>query len=124
MFELTINNTVYQFNFGFGFLRDINKTYKSVDEKTKQERELGLQYNIASLIDGDVEAIVTILDIANKGCDPRITRQDIEKYIEDENTNIDDLFDTVMYFLSKANCTKKEVQKFMENLEELKKNQN
>lgn len=123
MFELTINNTVYQFNFGFGFLRDINKTYKSVDEKTKQERELGLQYNIASLIDGDVEAIVTILDIANKGCDPRITRQDIEKYIEDENTNIDDLFDTVMDFLSKANCTKKEVQKFMENLEELKKNQ-
>lgn len=124
MFELTINNTVYQFNFGFGFLRDINKTYKSVDEKTKQEREFGLQYNIASLIDGDVEAIVTILDIANKGCDPRITRQDIEKYIEDENTNIDDLFDTVMDFLSKANCTKKEVQKFMENLEELKKNQN
>lgn len=124
MFELTINNTVYQFNFGFGFLRDINKTYKSVDEKTKQERELGLQYNIASLIDGDVEAIVTILDIANKGCDPRITRQDIEKYIEDENTNIDDLFDTVIDFLSKANCTKKEVQKFMENLEELKKNQN
>lgn len=124
MFELTINNTVYQFNFGFGFLRDINKTYKSVDEKTKQERELGLQYNIASLIDGDVEAIVTILDIANKGCDPRITRQDIEKYIEDENTNIDDLFDTVMDFLSKANCTKKEVRKFMENLEELKKNQN
>lgn len=124
MFELTINNTVYQFNFGFGFLRDINKTYKSVDEKTKQERELGLQYNIASLIDGDVEAIVTMLDIANKGCDPRITRQDIEKYIEDENTNIDDLFDTVMDFLSKANCTKKEVQKFMENLEELKKNQN
>ena len=124
MFELTINNTVYQFNFGFGFLRDINKTYKSVDEKTKQERELGLQYNIASLIEGDVEAIVTILDIANKGCDPRITRQDIEKYIEDENTNIDDLFDTVMDFLSKANCTKKEVQKFMENLEELKKNQN
>lgn len=124
MFELTINNTVYQFNFGFGFLRDINKTYKSVDEKTKQERELGLQYNIASLIDGGVEAIVTILDIANKGCDPRITRQDIEKYIEDENTNIDDLFDTVMDFLSKANCTKKEVQKFMENLEELKKNQN
>ena len=124
MFELTINNAVYQFNFGFGFLRDINKTYKSVDEKTKQERELGLQYNIASLIDGGVEAIVTILDIANKGCDPRITRQDIEKYIEDENTNIDDLFDTVMDFLSKANCTKKEVQKFMENLEELKKNQN
>ena len=124
MFELTINNTLYQFNFGFGFLRDINKTYKSVDEKTKQERELGLQYNIASLIDGDVEAIVTILDIANKGCDPRIRRQDIEKYIEDENTNIDDLFDTVMDFLSKANCTKKEVQKFMENLEELKKNQN
>ena len=124
MFELTINNTVYQFNFGFGFLRDINKTYKSVDEKTKQERELGLQYNIASLIDGDVEAIVTILDIANKGCDPRITRKDIEKYIEDENTNIDDLFDTVMDFLSKANCTKKEVQKFLENLEELKKNQN
>lgn len=124
MFELTINNTVYQFNFGFGFLRDINKTYKSVDEKTKQERELGLQYNIASLIDGDVEAIVTMLDIANKGCDPRITRKDIEKYIEDENTNIDDLFDTVMDFLSKANCTKKEVQKFMENLEELKKNQN
>ena len=123
MFELTINNTVYQFNFGFGFLRDINKTYKSVDEKTKQERELGLRYNIASLTDGDVEAIVTILDIANKGCDPRITRQDIEKYIEDENTNIDDLFDTVMDFLSKANCTKKEVQKFMENLEELKKNQ-
>ena len=121
MFELTINEQVYQFHFGMGFLREINKTVSApVDGLQGVKKNMGLQYTAAGIIDGDPEALVELLDIANKGQSPRVTRALLDSYIEDENTDVDELFDTVMGFLKTANATKSTVLPIAEAVEKEK----
>ncbi len=108
MFELTINNEVYQFHFGMGFLREVNKKLsKPIDGVKDGKQNIGLQYTVAGIIDGDLETLVDVLDTANKDQKPRITRAALDAYIEDENTDIDALFEDVLGFLKSANATKK-----------------
>lgn len=121
MFELTINNQVYEFNFGMGFMREINKKVGTpVDGLPDVKKNIGLQYMVACIIDGDIEALVDVLDAANKGMSPRVTKLMLDSYIDDENTDIDALFDSVMDFLRSANATKKTVVKLLEAVEEEK----
>lgn len=71
MYELTINDVVYQFNFGMGFMREVNKKVCTpVDGLKDVKKNIGLQYLVASILDGDVEALVEILAAANKGQKP------------------------------------------------------
>ena len=122
MMELTINGTVYEFNFGMGFLREINKRVQTpVDGLKGVDKNIGLQFTVASIIDGDVEALVDALDIANKGMNPRLTRQALDAYIDDADTDIDGLFTMVIDFLSKANATKKTVASLQEAIKEASK---
>lgn len=122
MMELTINGTVYEFNFGMGFLREINKRVQTpVDGLKGVDKNIGLQFTVASIIDGDVEALVDALDIANKGMNPRLTRQALDAYIDDADTDIDGLFAMVIDFLSKANATKKTVASLQEAIKEASK---
>ena len=115
MFELTIENEVYQFNAGMGFVKEINKTVQiPVDGAPSVKQNAGVRYKIGQLLDGDVEALVDVLDVANKGQNLRATRTLLEKYIEDESTDIDELFEDVLDFLSNANCTKKAVRELRE----------
>ena len=115
MFELTIENEVYQFNAGMGFVKEINKTVQiPVDGAPSVKQNAGVRYKIGQLLDGDVEALVDVLDVANKGQSLRATRTLLEKYIEDESTDIDKLFEDVLDFLSNANCTKKAVRELRE----------
>ncbi len=115
MFELTIENEVYQFNAGMGFVKEINKTVQiPVDGAPSVKQNAGVRYKIGQLLDGDVEALVDVLDVANKGQSLRATRTLLEKYIEDESTDIDKLFEDVLNFLSNANCTKKAVRELRE----------
>lgn len=112
MFELTIEENVYQFRFGMGFVKEINNTVMvPMDGAPSVKQPAGLRYKIAGLYDGDVIALADVLDIANKTCKPRITRNTLDAYIEDENTDINKLFQDVLDFLSNANCTKTSVQK-------------
>ena len=118
MFELTMNGVVYQFKFGMGFLREINKTVsKAVDGLENVKKNMGLQYKIAGLIDGDVEDLVEVLECANKGFSPRATKAVIDAHIEDEDTDLDALFDTVLDFLQKANATRKTTNAILEAVE-------
>lgn len=106
--ELTINDEVYQFNFGMGFLREVNSRIKSnVDGLKGVDKNIGLQYMVAGVMDGDVEALVEILDAANKGQTPRVTKKKLDAYIDNEVENLDALFDQVIDFLSETNATKK-----------------
>ena len=108
MLELTIKGTVYQFNFGMGFMRGINKLVGTpVDGLPDVKKNIGLQYYIAGVIDGDVEALVDVLDMANRNNEPRVTRDLLDSYVDDEKTDIDALFDTVLDFLKRTNATKK-----------------
>ena len=122
MMELTINGSVYEFNFGMGFLREINKRVQTpVDGLKGVDKNIGLQFTVASIIDGDVEALVDALDIANKGMSPRLTRQALDAYIDDADTDIDGLFTMVIDFLLKANATKKTVASLQEAIKEASK---
>ena len=118
MFELTINDQVYVFNFGMGFLREINKkVHVPVDGLKDIEKNIGLQYTVAGIIDGDVEALVDALDIANKGMTPRVTRALLDSYIDNPETDVDALFDEVLDFLKRANATKKTVATLLAEIE-------
>lgn len=107
MYELKINGQMVKFNFGMGFLREINKTVAvPVDGLKDVKQNVGLRYNVGRLADNDVEALVEILFTANKGCDPRITMDELDAFINDENTDIDEVFEKTLGFLKKANATK------------------
>ncbi len=105
MFELTIKGNVYRFNFGIGFVREINK--KRTRTVEGQTQECGLQFAVASLMDEDPIELINILDMANKGENPRVTRDLLDAYIDDENTDIDALFKDVLDFFEHHNATKK-----------------
>lgn len=125
MFELTINNNVYKFVFGMGFLKDLDPTItRKIDGVTGKVEQLGVQYAVAGIIDGNVFDLVNVLDVGNKyaGGD-RLSRKDIEAYIEDAETDLDDLFEKVLDFLSRANVTKKIVANIQKAIEEQKAKQ-
>lgn len=121
MMELTISGQVYQFNFGMGFLREANKMISaSVDGIKDVKKDIGLRYMIARVLDGEPDALVDLLDVANKGQNPRVTKALLDSYIDDPNTDIDALFEDALGFLGKANATKKLMAKMMEAIEESK----
>lgn len=123
MFELIINDVVYQFNFGMGFMREINKKIGTpVDGLPDVKKNIGLQYYIAGIIDNDLEALVTVLEVANKNQKPRVTPAVLDSYIDDPDTDIDRLFESVLDFLKNANATRKTVANLL-NLVEQQTNQ-
>lgn len=121
MMELTISGQVYQFNFGMGFLRDANKTVsEKINNATDKKKDVGATYMIAGIMDGDPEELVNALDLANKGQNPRVTRALLDSYIEDPNTDIDQLFEDTLDFLERANATRKIVERLKKKIEEAK----
>lgn len=111
MFELTMNGTVYEFKFGVGFVREINKKATvPVPGVPGATQEVGLALEVAKVLDGDIVALVDMLDLANKGMKPRVTAKTIEEYIDTE-ADIDELFGEVIDFLSEAAATKSVTKK-------------
>lgn len=121
--ELIINDNVYEFCFGMGFLREVNSRVKAnVDGLKGVDKNIGLQYTAAGLLDGDVEALVDVLDAANKGQNPRLTKNLLDAYIDNEVDDLDGLFDQVIDFLSQTNATKKTTLWVREQAEKAKQN--
>ncbi len=121
MFEITINDKVYSFNFGFGFMREIDpKITKKIDGVNGKVQNMGLQFAIAGIMDGDLNELVDVLEAANKGFEPRITRAELENHLEREDTDIDRLFEKVLGFFERANCTKKTFANLRKTVEEEK----
>ena len=115
MFELEIKRQIYQFNFGMGFLREINKKINQpVDGLKDVKKDVGLGYTVLLLIDRDVEALVDTLFAANKGFDRRVTTALLDSYIDDPSTDIEELFVRVLDFLKSANATKKKTMELVE----------
>lgn len=117
MYELTINEKVYSFNFGVGFVREVNKRVVKEVEGTNAKQDLGLQFAVAGLIDEDPIYLIDILDIANKTERPRITRNELDAFVDDENTDIGGICKEVLDFLSRANASKKTTLAVIEMVE-------
>ena len=124
MLELTINERVYQFNFGMGFMREINKkVVQPVDDLKDVKQNIGLRYYVLCLIGRDIEALVEVLLAANKGLDPRVSPMLIDAYIDNPDTDIEQLFEDVLNFLRNANATKTATVAVMEEVEKQKARQ-
>lgn len=107
MMELTIKEQTYTFNFGMGFLREINKTaITNINGMDGVKANVGFRLAIINLFDKDVETLFKVLMIANKGQNPRLTESALEYYIDNECENIAALFDEVLDFLKRSNATK------------------
>lgn len=120
MFELTINGTVYSFKFGIGFVKEVSRKKQVAMEGSKED--VGLEYTIAKIQEGDIVALADVLNIANKYAgEPRITTNAIEEYLEDECTDIDKIFDDVIDFFGKSNATKRRARAMTEAMEEAQK---
>ena len=114
--ELTINGKVYQFKASIAFMRLANNLVEEKVDNTNLAQKVGLRYLIAGLIDGDVEQLINALDFMNTGIDQRLTRKEIEDFIEDENVDVDGIFEMVLDFLSKANVSKRTYNALMEQV--------
>lgn len=112
MFELTIKDKVYQFRFGMGFVRDIDKTRQEKAEGNMVD--VGLNYAIGGLIDEDPIEVVELLFIANKTETPRVTKALLDEYIEDENTDFEGMCKEILGFFERGNATKKRTEKVKE----------
>jgi hypothetical protein len=117
MLELTINGKVYEFKFGMGFMREVNKYFQKPIDGIKDAKEnVGLQMMVAGIYAKDAEYLVRVLDAANKGFSPRVTVALLDAYI-DECEDIDQLFEDVLDFLKTANATKNVTNQFIEQME-------
>lgn len=117
--ELVINEKTYTLNFGMRFLRDINKKVEApIEFGSAIKQQIGLKYFVSLLLDGDITALATVMITANAGQKPNLTQAIVDNYFDDENTDIDALFDSVMEGLETANATKKVVIQLKEAVEE------
>ena len=63
-----------------------------------------------------------MLDAANLGCEPRVTRKTLDEFVDQADTDIDEVFEKVLGFLKTANATRKVTESVMEAVEkEMKK---
>lgn len=116
MMELQVKGQVYQFKFGFGFMREIDKQ-QIVKAPNGTQQNIGFQTAVGGILDGDAQALEDVLLLANKGQEPRLTADVLEEYIEDEETDVDAIFDGVIDFLKKSNVSKKKTLNLLKQAE-------
>ena len=123
MYDIEINGTSYPVKFGMNFIREMNQRVTvSMDAWGGKEENVGLNYYIARLFDGDLEALQQILFVANKTETPKLNISMLNDWFEDEDTDIDEVFKKVTDFLSNANCTKKTYRAVTKALKEQNQN--
>ena len=102
--ELVINGTTYEFNFGMGFIRQIDP--KHTQKVNGVSQNIGLVVEMAKILDGDLIAMYECLRMANKGFTPRLEQAEFDKWIENDETDIDEVFKAVEGFFANSNCCK------------------
>ncbi len=114
--ELTIENKTYNFRFGIGFVRYLDG--KSSIEQNGVQFGIGLETLIPNLLTGNTVTLSDCLFVANRTENPRITQEQLDNYIDNENTDIDALFEDVLKELKKSNATKKKAEMLLKEYEE------
>jgi hypothetical protein len=121
--EITIKGQLYPLRFGLKFVKEVNgREMAPVDGLIGVEQGIGLNLMIANIIDGSIEDLASAIMTANKTEEPRIKEDDLLEFLEDDATNIDEVFEKVLGFFEKANCTRKmfkNVQKSVETAQKL-----
>lgn len=118
---LKINDKEYGFKFGIGFVNEMDKR-ASVSATNGIKFGIGIETLVAKLKTWDVLALFDALILANKTEEPKLSETELEAYIEDENTDIEYLFESVIEGLKQSNVTRKKVQEQIREMEEAQEN--
>lgn len=120
--EITIKGQSYPLRFGLKFVKEVNgREMAPVDGLIGVEQGIGLNLMIANIIDGSIEDLASAILTANKTEEPRIKEDDLLEFLEDESTNIDEVFEKVLGFFEYANCTRKMFQNVQKSVETAQK---
>ncbi|MCA5012408.1 MULTISPECIES: tail assembly chaperone [unclassified Enterococcus] len=111
--ELTINDKLVNFKFGYGFLKEVNQRYSV--ERGGMKLKLGVGAIISNLLLSDVDTLFETLLIANLTEKPRVQIKDLEAYVEEHGTQT--LFEVVIEELKKSEYTAMMVNKMLEEAE-------
>jgi len=111
--ELEINGNLYQFVFGFGFVKEMNKRFAI--EGRGMKMNAGIDTVVTNLYMGDIEMLVEVLKVANNTEKPRISEKDLIEYIG--QCDVDMVFDNVMDGLKESGFTKRKTLKLIEEIE-------
>lgn len=116
--ELIINENVYNFRFGIGFVR-----YLDGKASVKQDGVtfgIGLETLLPNLLSKNTVTLVDCLIAANRTEKITVTQDILDKYIDDDSTDIDQVFKDVIEELKKSNASKLKTAKI---IEDIKKNE-
>lgn len=111
--ELTVNDKLFNFKFGYGFLKEVNQRYSV--ERGGMKLKLGVGAIISNLLLSDVDTLFETLLIANMTEKPRIQVKDLEGYVEEQGSK--KLFESVIEELKKSEYTAMMVNKMLEEAE-------
>ena len=110
MYTKEINGKLCEFNFGIGFVREIDKQ-KLVDGDDKQKHKMGLTYAIAGLMDCDFEKLIDCLVIGSKYAPGEdLSRKEIEEWMDSEDFDLERECGDLLDFFAKCNFTKKKAR--------------
>ena len=110
MYTREINGKLCEFNFGLGFVRDIDKQ-KLVAGDDKQKHKMGLTYAIAGLMDCDFEKLIDCLVIGSKYAPGEtLSREEIEKWMDSEGFDLEKECEDLVDFFGKCSFTRKKTE--------------
>jgi len=120
---LKINESEYKFNFGFKFMRKINPLHRQPVEGMNETEDIGFQWEVMKWLGtGEYDSLITILDCANEGFEPRIKRSELEEYLEGMDCEeIEALDKKVHDFLSGVGLWKKKMEAVQKGLDAMNK---
>ena len=117
MYTREINGKIYEFKFGIGFVRDIDKTQMTKGDDGNQQK-IGLVYAIAGLMDGDFEKLIDCLMLGNKyAAGERLERKTIEEWLESDGVDLEQECRDLLDFFETSNFTRRKMSDLKETLE-------
>lgn len=102
--EITINGKQVTLNFGILFVKKLNDLYYQSEKGIKIG--FGLFTVLPNLMAQNVETLAEVIYFAAWNSKNKPTQNEVYAYLEDENTDIEQLFTDVMEALKTSNATK------------------
>lgn len=110
MYTKEINGKLCEFNFGLGFVREIDKSVL-IEGDDKRKHKMGLTYAIAGLMDCDYEKLIDCLVIGSKFAPGEtLSRADIEAWMDSEEFDLEKECEELLDFFGKCSFTKKKTE--------------
>ena len=123
MYTKEINGKLYDFNFGLGFVREIDRR-ETIQDNNKKTQNVGLSYAIAGLVDGDFEKYIDCMLAGNKFSNgEKLTRPEIENWMESDDFDFEKECTDLLDFFGKCNFTKKKTESVVKEAERIREYQ-